>query len=940
MIERRFNGGREPVLRSLLSFIRETASDHPFDLSGFGILVPTRNVGRRLRTVLAGQAGREGRALLSPRIFTPGSLFPSLAGETEAASRAARIVAATQAIERLREETRVAAFGESPATQMNDRLQLARFFLETRSTLGEGALDVTAVAGDPRAGDRERWAALAQCEKIYRRELKRLDLEDPDDLAARIVRDPGAWFGGERFVVAGVPDFPPRVCRFLENLSATMPIDILVLAALEESDRFDSFGRPDGEVFRTAPVEVPAGALRVNRDVGEALSAVADRLERFPDSRSACVCGVGRPESATTLSFELKSRGMRAHDPAGVPFAASPAGRFLRGLAGICYGEEIDDGVSWFRDPFVARWMRETGSGREAGAEREEWIREADGIQEEVLPSGIAGFLEILAGRGKSAVFAKTLKLRRLAEKLDDPFDLFLQKGASPLLAEVRGSEGVEEFADRFHEIRETGWASDGMKREERISFFLWAVDEAMDFPVYPEKSDGGIDVLGWLELLWDERPWLQIPDLYDGSIPSVVGAHPLIPEGLREDLGLPGRRSRDARDAYILAALCRLREEDGRVDLHVPARDAEGRVVQPSRLLYFTELEDLPERVKQLTLDPPAPEAGASARKPRIVAASDGRVGRWMEELEQVSVTDFSSYIRCPFTFFLERVAGYEGVEPDRLEMDARRFGTGVHAVLQDLDEDGDLNWNRLDLVEKEAADRLERWFGRTFGKRPGLLLQLQYEALWRRVRAAARIRFEARAEGWAPVRVEWGFGDEVDLVLEGIRLRGKIDLLEERGEEIRIVDYKTSDKPTSPLDAHRKRLSGRGGFQPAELFPFPGEASAGWTNLQLPLYAAAVRKCYPGRPLRVAYGQLPRALGESRLEEWPEFGGEVIESALETAGRVIRLWRQKGFWPPVYANFRKSDAYGWSGPAGDAAWAQGELMDLSRWQEGGPEA
>lgn len=939
MITRHFTGGKEAILQSLLSFLRERSTETPYDLSGFGILVPTRNVARRVRTAIAKEAGRDGRALLSPQIYTPGSLFPALSDQIQTASRAVRILAAAAAIEKLDESSRIEALGMSPVNQLSDRLEMARFFLETRSKLGEGAIDIAAVAAHSFSGDRERWAALADCERLYRDELGRMKREDPDDLAARIAKDPGDWFRGDGFVVAGAPDFPPRVSLFLENISESLPVDILVLAGVEESERFDAFGRPSSEAFESVSVNVPPDTLWVNSDVGQALAAMADRLERYPDSRSACVCGVGRPESATALSFELQSRGMSPHDPAGISFSASGAGRFFRSLAGVCFGDEVDDLVSWLRDPFVAQWMAGDPPGEETSQQREKWIVEADKIRQQTLPTGVMEYLELLDRKGRRPVFGETLKLRRLANRLEDPFSLFVDKAVVPLLAAVRRADGVEEFADRLHEIREIGLMGGAKKPDEKATLFLWGVQEAMDFAVYPEKTDEGIDVLGWLELLWDERPWLQIPDLYDGSIPSVVGAHPLIPEQLMQELGLPGRRSRDTRDAYILAALCRLRESGGRVDLHVPVRDAEGAAVQPSRLLYYTELEDLPERVKKLTQDPWTPDAEASAKKPLIVPDAGKTVETWAAELEHVSITAFASYLRCPFSFLLERVLGYEGVDPDRMEMDPRDFGTGVHEVLQSLDEDGELEWNRLDNVEREASGRLELWFRRAFGSSPGLLLQLQYEALWRRVRAAARIRFEARQQGWSPVKVEWGFGEEADLSVEGVALRGKIDLLEEREGELRIVDYKTSDKPKSPLEAHRIRLSGRGGFQPPELFPFPGGDSAGWTNLQLPLYAAAVRRVYPGRPIRVAYGHLPRAVTESCLEEWDGFDEALIDSALEAASRIVQFWRGKGFWPPVKGKFKKSDAFEWSGPAGMASWARGELMDLSLMEEGGPE-
>ncbi len=931
MITRVFSGDGRPILPSLLDFLWEDAGEVPPDLSTTSVVVPTRNVGRRLRSALAGRASAAGRALLSPQVFTPGSLFAALSGEDAAAPRPVRMLCVETVLGQLNEGLLAAAFGGSPAATIADRLRLADFFLETRSLLGEAALDFQAMADRPGISDRDRWRALAACENAYRRELASRKLADPDDRAAEIARAPKAWFRGRRLVVAATPDFPARMGFFLENLAETLEVLILVPAPPGEEHRFDRFGRPDPRSFRGAPLVVPEASIRLSRDVGEAVATIARRIEEHPDSRSGCVCGVGRPIAASLLSFEMRRRGLPVRDPSGVPFSATEAGCFFRNLAGIAFGEEIGELSAWLRDPFVGRWFGQTENDpaeRGTPALREHWIAESDRLREDALPSRISDFLPLLARGGRHRLFAETLGVRRAADRLEDPFELFALRFLRPLLDEVEKEEGVSEFAERLHDIRE--WTSGkAVGHREATALFLWAIEEAMDFPVYPDRDHDGVEVLGWLELLWDERPWLQIPDLYDGAIPASTGSHPLLPESLREEMGLPCRKQRDARDAFILGVLCRQRETGGRVDLHVPARDTEGAVVQPSRLLFFTEENNLAARVRSLTTDPSPPPESVAAPKPLIVPAPDGRVETWLESLDQISVTAFASWIRCPFTFFLEQVCGYETVDPDGMEMDARHFGTLVHEVLQHLEESEDVDWNELEHAEHEASRILESLFARKFGKHPGLLLQLQYEGLLRRIRAAVGIRAAARAEGWRPVRVEWGFGDEAEISIDGIALRGKIDLLEERGEELRIVDYKTSDKPEIPLDAHHANL-GRA-FSPCHLLPFAGTTGSGWKNLQLPLYAAAARKLFPGRHLRAAYGILPRAVTESRLAEWPDFDEEIVDSALEAARKIIALWRRGGFWPPHTSNFRGSDAYAWSGPAGDAGWDRGTLLDIS---------
>ncbi|MBC2601689.1 PD-(D/E)XK nuclease family protein [Puniceicoccus vermicola] len=935
MIELHYTGCQRPILRSLLDHLWTPGTSEIPDLSNTALLLPTRNVGRRVRESLALRALEEGRALLSPTVLTPGSLFSAMGGGAAGLSRADQTLVVARALRSASSEMLNAAFGRDPEGGLEEQLSFARFFLETRRELSEALLDFREACELETIGDRDRWRALAGIEHLYSRLLDENGQQDPDDRAAQIAKNPTEFFPWKRMVIAGTPDFPERVAVCLRNLGTQFPIEILVLADPDQADGFDEVGRPRVEWFSAAPIEIPDESLIVCKDVGEANGKIADRLSQHPESRSACVCGVGFPADGAALTFELQTKGISAYDPAGQPFGSTEAGRFFRHLTGVCFGEEIPDLVAWLRDPFVARWMKSAGER----ASREDWIQEADELLEKILPNAIGDFFNVVANRKRrSRVLSMTRALRRTARETGNIFALVEHPDLRPLLAEVETSEGVPEFASALAAIHESAGRLAGIR--DLYSLGRWAVEEAMKFPVYADRPAEVIEVLGWLELLWEENEWLQIPDFYDGSVPGMIGSHPLLPETLRQNLHIPGRKTRDARDAYILRTLIDLRSQNGRVDLHVPGRDLEGSVVSPSRLLYYTKPDALPHRVQWLSQEP-TPTAPASSASPITINPSSPEViADWLDSLDRIHVTSFSSWVRCPFTFFLERVANWKCVDPDRLEMDPGAFGTGLHEVMRQLDEPESepLNWEGLEAVEARAYTLLDNWFIDEFGRRPGLLLELQREGLKRRVQAAVKIRQESRLEGWTPLHVEWNFRDEQLLTIEGIPISGQIDLVEERGDELRVVDYKTSEKATDPLDAHITDLSRRRSFSVSSLLPVSGLSQWGWTNLQLPLYAAALRKKYPGRPIRVAYIQLPRAVTESKLVEWPEFTDDLAQDGFSTAQKVVAFWRQKGFWPPS-STFKQSDQFEWSGPNGEASWTPEGLVDLASLESGNQE-
>ena len=927
MIEHLFTGTDRPILHSLIRHLWPEETSEPPDLSDTAILVPTRNVGRRVREALALRASEQNRGILSPTVFIPGTLLSAISGLDNPPGMSELSLHVVKALDEQRPETVMAAFGRTYGTDLNEKLSIARFFMETRRELGDVLLDYRKASEHPEIGDRDRWRALAIIESAFRKSLHKQGVLDPSDTASQIALDPKPYFTWSRLVVAGAPDFPERVATFLRNLAESLPVEIIVCSGDIPEQAFDNVGRPSADWFTEATIPVPERSIHVTTDIHEANELLADSIAEHPSSRSACVCGAGLPANAEALAFECKGNDLSIHNPAGHSFASTPAGQFLRHLTGICFGEEISDWIAWARDPFVGQWMRATGSS----AEREAWIQESDQWLEEILPNSISDFLETLAHkRPRSNLFAKTISLRNKARKLGNVFRTFEDPEFRPLLDQLQDEDGIDEFAESFSKVRSV--AEELFRGDELQKMGRWAIEQALQLQVYEDRPHDAIEVLGWLELLWSEGPWLQIPDLYEGAIPSTTGSHPLLPETLRSRLGMRGNVQRDARDAYLLRTLLALREKDGRVDLYVPKKDLDGGAVSPSRLLYFTDSADLPERVANLSRERTGKMRQGSVN-PIIIEASHAKtVQKWIEGLDRIHVTSFASWIRCPFSFYLERICGAETIKADRLEMDPRHFGTGLHEVLRRLDtvEDQSLDWENDAAVIARGEELLNSWFLQQFGRRPGLLLELQKEGLSRRIEAAIKLRIDARREGWTPIHVEWNFRDEGLLTIEGIPLSGQIDLVEERGDELRVIDYKTSDKPTPPEVAHLMDLTRKRSFTPSQRVEVEGLPGMGWTNLQLPLYAMALRRKYPDRPIRVAYGLLPRAITESTIIEWPNFTDELAEAALEAATTIFGFWKGNGFWPPS-STFQRSDLYEWSGPSGIDGWEQGDLTDIS---------
>ena len=52
----------------------------------------------------------------------------------------------------------------------------------------------------------------------------------------------------------------------------------------------------------------------------------------------------------------------------------------------------------------------------------------------------------------------------------------------------------------------------------------------------------------------------------------------------------------------------------------------------------------------------------------------------------KEISVTQFSNYLSCPFRFYLQNLMGMNDNQPVEMEMDPRQFGILFHQVLDDF--------------------------------------------------------------------------------------------------------------------------------------------------------------------------------------------------------------------------------------------------------------
>ncbi len=858
MAARVFLDWSKPTTRTVADWLRARGG-HPL------VLVPTRQAGRRLRAAFPGPA----------TILTPAEFLDPAAPPPPAAS----LLPLTADLAHPRAARLTALFPAGvPARDFAERLALARSLLALRAELAENALTPAEAAARFPAGTAEaaRWSDLARL-------LQRATASDAAAARLAFAASPQRPETCDHVVVAAVPDLQPLVLRALENLA--VPVTILVPGPEDES-AFDAWGRPEP-------------AFWADRDPGWADFAREVQIAARPDPLEL------PPLPAETLEIGLLDRTLlpalrdaypahALHDPTGQPLHDHWLIRTLGTVAATATDATFDQAVDLLRHGALRAWL--------GPMDLDAALAEADAIQAKHFPATLRAARAWMAEAAPLAVATAKLEIT-FATLRGNPLPA-LGELAAQLADALRPSLAARDAADLATVLAGLRAALDALaplaEDFPRLSAAEWmrTLHESLASPrLYPERPAPAIEASGWLELPWSESPHLLLAGANLGRLPVPLAGEFLLPERARETLGLPTTAHRQARDAYLLARLLAARAPGAVVAL-VLQLDTESSPLQPSPLLFAGAGDTLPARVDRLFAEPRPPHPDPAWHPGWLF---DPPV---IEMPRRISVTDFSRYLDCPFTFYLGRVVKMDRHAPAADELDAAQFGDLLHYALENWARDETAVHAREPAPIAAALDaHVDRWVRRELGRNLPLPLQIQVESARRRLLAFAEWQARDAAAGWRVEGVELRFEDLLGhpWEIDGWTIAGRIDRIDrnETDGRRRVIDYKTFDNPDDPAKKHRRGFRLERDWPPD--YARSGEPPRLWTNLQLPLYRQLlIESGADPALLHVGYFNLPKTIAETGLQLWDELDDTLAASALTCARGVLADLARRRFWPP----------------------------------------
>ncbi len=920
---RHFLGWHQPILKLGTDHLTGGWEGGPLDLSDLLVVVPTRQSARRLREQLAAIAAKRQTGVLPP-LTVPPEYFIASSGVSPI-SRAESLVLMADVLLKLEPRRLPNLFPAQVQTASADlhwALGAAEQLCDLRTLLAETSLSISdaaarlaeAFADSDRHGP-DRWQEMEMVETHYLDRLEKLGLNDATLLRQQAPQAFTLPAGIRRILLIGVPDPTPLAIAILENLAETVPVEVCIHAPQDLEDCFDDWGRPNEDSWTGRPIQIrDEHVVLVPKPQDQARQVVKLLDAGLPVGDLA----VGVPDEEVTphLERELNQRALKAFNPAGRPVAGHAFFHLLTQIGRLLATDSYEAASALLRNPDLLDYL--TAKQTNATLDTARLLRQLDKLQNAHLPPTFAALRRWSQQASKDGrmteLAAAVAELDQLLRPLNAPgFVKSIFQTLETIYANRTLNPSVErdrDFVQVATALCEPLFQLDSPLIESIVDSAAARADLMIRLlgrvRIYPEQTGNhpDIDLEGWLELHWNDAPHLILTGFNEGRIPDSVVGHPFLPDLARRALGLSHNSRRLARDAYLLSAMLASRNHEGSLCRIVLGKtSARNDVIKPSRLLFFCPDDILAERVQRLfgevhqTADTP-PWNRAWKLCPQARPAPD-----------HLSVTAFRDYLQCPFRFYLKRVLGMTPLNDRKAELDSMDFGNICHQALEQFAKDQSIR-NSADTAEiadylSAQADMLART---TFGPAIPTAVFIQLESVKQRLRAAARVQADLRAQGWQILHAEYKLGDGHGVDFHGIRLKGVVDRIDRHANGlVRILDYKTFDTPKSPQDTHLASLP----TALADQFPAGHWArwdltnSKGktkpmlWRDLQLPLYLTLLRDRF-GPEIQCGYFVLPKAVSDTKIDLWQPLPWDLIQACETCAAGVIQAIASGVFWPP----------------------------------------
>ena len=888
------------AVQRLLAYAEKSV---PVDFSNYRIVVPTAEAGRLLREALAeySMEGVIGLEILMPDMLT--------LSEAESSATTAEILAAwSKTLEELPEQAAVPLLGPKFAEVRQDpeaRIAAGVLLQNCRKELaadGSGVLAAARMFHNAGLPDQaERFELLEQLENSFLRRCPK----DPVLQQQKAQPDPQDT---RTIIVLHCPDLRGAAVRYLQ--AAQTHVEYWIHAPEELAESFDEWGRAlpcwNKREFKINPEE----QLRITVHAEDQIFVLND-IRRSMDRQIRAV-GVLDPALAEAWQDHLrrsKNEESPVFFPAMRPLNTLPWTRLFCALLALRTDSPSRDAVTTIlQHGFLAD---------------RQVLASLDKLQQETIAQDLA----TLSGKARSGKLQDSLKQLLVWQKqlsraghtvLSECWNILQTIGEAPDAPRTNQRNSTAELVALESLITAAEHAG-GNSADLVCALFHQLCNTSQLRPI-PDGEES-LDAVGFLELPWYGDDMVLLAGFSENALSGSCFSDPFLPEQARKMLNLQTAEQSSAADAFRLAAM----QNTANLRFLVCRYGMQQDALKPPAILMRCPPQELPQRIQELfdnkyVMTPPPP---AAIQMPPLVPR------RINPEKRRLSVTDFSRYMQCPFSFYMQKILRTETVSGKAIELDHAQSGTILHSVIAGCDVEIKRGANALEIFQ--AAENQWKMARHQFGEPPPGLLDLQFSVMRDNLLYFAEAQYAWHQEGWRLIRSEnhpeettippCSWADFYHKVFpeapredwrETIEFNGRFDRLDMRKtpeglRELCVIDYKTGAAKT-PAEKHFCTAVGLTEDEKGYRY-LPG-VDKYWADLQLPLYILMIRHLLPDEPadlIRAAYFNLPTAYASTGVVEFTELDEVILTSAMQCADRIARRIYGPApiFWPP--RNYRE---------------------------------
>ena len=735
---------------------------HPApDLRGITVLLPNMHVAQPLAQALMRSAKLP--ALLLPQMVTLNEWAQSVLLEGSIASDSQRSALLYQQLRKLQ------WFENAELWSMTQ--ELLKLFDELTHSLAELPSDAESFAAAVQKAWQARQNTTLQLEARLVFELWRAMQEGAELDAARAYQQRLAQLAMQAdraLYVLRASEWDAVEQRFLDEYEQRAVVKVFDLREME--------AKPSAPLFFAATSleqEARAAALQV-------------RLWLQAGKQNIAIVAQDRV-AARRLRALLERAEVLVADETGWTFAtmsvSSVLDRWLTALQSDFYHHDLLD---LLKSPFIFADM--TASERKSAVYQLEQLLRKQGVV-----AGLEKFSELtlhelalhqpLARLRQAAALLEQNKKKTLAEWLDA-----LQQSLNILSVDTGLKQ--DEAGQQLLRALDT-WRQELHGDEGRYRFAEWRrwLAQQLDTATFRDSSiDSPVRFTHLAATRWRAFDAVLLLGCDADHLPSAADGGRWFNDAVRSALNLPTRSTHSTRQRHDLLAL--LAMNDTVLVTWQKDKDGEARLLSPFLQILRDEHEqahgnDLAECELHALL---AAEDAHQVALPQSAQPAPAVASAAVPE--RISISGYNSLVACPYQFYARHILRLNELDEVQETIEKRDYGELVHGILQRFHEQYPQVSGR-DMAEMEAA--LRRISEEEFA---GLLAQDFAARAWlarwyQSLPAYLAWQTEAEAEGWRYAEAESKF----DWELEGIRLHGRIDRLDVRGEEKRVLDYKTQD-------------------------------------------------------------------------------------------------------------------------------------------------